>query len=434
MSLMRRRAGGRLRRAWSSGTTVSTGRSDINVKDDLMPQTDSKYRIAFLMNGAKPPRGGEFLIHNLIVRLDRQRFHPVVIYAEEGRLIKRIKEAGIDSIQVPLSGKIASLFPGEVLRNPFKLTSVIFNYLRSMHIFKLIRALKARDVDLIYSADSLSKISGGISGRWLAIKVIAHCHNDFEGPLFRNMLGRFLKFIDISFLDAIIAVSGKVRVCFAKDRIFPNVKMIYNGVDADIFDPRGIDDGITGELDIPEGALKIGIIGTIEKIKGHVYLIEAIGMLKGAGINCVALVCGTGPEEMNIRKAVRDKSLDKEVLFLGSREEMPGVLKVLDILAVPSLHESFSMAAVEAMSMEVPVIAARVGGLPEVVEDGVTGVLVPPGDSLGLYKAIRRLAEDPELRQRLGKNGRQRVLERFTIDENVRRTEEVFLELLEAKG
>ena len=118
-------------------------------------------------------------------------------------------------------------------------------------------------------------------------------------------------------------------------------------------------------------------------------------------------------------------------LFLGFRNDIPIVLKALDMIAVTSLTiESFSMAAVEAMSMRVPVIATNVGGLPEVVEDGKTGILVPPGDINALCSAIKYLVKNPEARLKMGENGRARVLEKFTIEQNVRKTEDVFLSLM----
>ena len=159
---------------------------------------------------------------------------------------------------------------------------------------------------------------------------------------------------------------------------------------------------------------------------------EAIARLKAEGItNVICVICGTGPEESDLKEFVRAKGLDSEILFLGFRDDIPKVLKVLDILALMSLTiESFSMAAVEAMAMEVPVIATNIGGVPEVIDDGKTGIIIPPGNVDALCEAIKYLIQNPGVRFRMGQNGRLRVLDRFTIESNVRKTEEIFLQLL----
>jgi len=318
-----------------------------------------------------------------------------------------------------------------VLYNPIKLTILLMNFLKSMYIFKVMRVLREYNVDLICSADTLSKIVGGISGKCLGIKVVAHCHADYSSIMFQNIIGRLLKMIDSFLLDAILAVSEKVRSCFkGNDRVYSKVITVYNGVDAEFFNPIKVADSLLKELG-GRYQIIIGNIGALDKFKGQIYLLEAIKRLKEEGIaNILCLFCGTGKEEEFLRKFVEGNDLKNEVLFLGFCDDILRVLKILDILVITSLAESFSMAAVEAMAMRVPVIATNIGGLPEVVEDGKTGILVPPGDVNALCSAIKYLVNNPEARLKMGENGRLRVLEKFTIEENVRKTEDIFLSLM----
>jgi glycosyltransferase involved in cell wall biosynthesis len=384
------------------------------------------------MNAAKLPRGGEFLEFHLIKNLNREIFRPILIYVEKGLIPIKIEQIGIHTIRIPLSTKISSIFPQDIIYNPLKLIRYLWCFFRSGYIFKVIKVIKSYNVDLIYSSDSLSKIVGGIAGKWLGIKVIAHCHVDFSGPLFRNVVGKSLKIVDSFFLDVIIAVSEKVKSCFkVGSKRAPQVITIYNGIDANIYDPNKVDDKVLDELNIRGTSIKIGIVGSIEKIKGQIYLFKAIEKLKADGItDILCLVCGIGPEKENFKKFVKEKELTKEVFFLGFREDIPRILKILDIMIITSFHESFSMSTVEAMAMEVPVIATNVGGIPEVVDNGKTGILVPPGNVDALWKAMKYLIQNPEIGINMGKKGRQRVLERFTIEENVRKTEQVFLQML----
>jgi glycosyltransferase involved in cell wall biosynthesis len=130
---------------------------------------------------------------------------------------------------------------------------------------------------------------------------------------------------------------------------------------------------------------------------------------------------------------VEKMGLASEVLFLGFRNDIPRILKILDVLVITSLTiESFSMVAAEAMAMRVPVIATNIGGLPEVIEDRKTGILVPQGDTNALLNALEYLIKNSDMRKEMGEEGRKRVLKYFTIQENVRRTEEIFLHLIKA--
>jgi glycosyltransferase involved in cell wall biosynthesis len=391
---------------------------------------DKKYNILFLMNGAKPPRGGEFLTLYLITHLRSDLFHPVMVYAHEGAIVREIKKAGIEWVHIPLDSGITNIHPREIkLYNPFFIFTFFWKLFISGGIFKLKRFLRKYDIHLIYCADNISKLIGGIAGKMAGIKVVAHCHDDFK----EDSLGKIMRAFYLLLLDRILTVSDRVRRFFTLNgRISQKAITVYNGINTGIFNPVDVQGDIRGELGLKEDTIIIGSIGVLEKDKGQRYLFEALERLKSEGIgNIICVGCGTGPEEQTLREFVYKRGLDNEILFLGFRNDIPIVLKALDMLAVTSLTiESFSMAAVEAMAMAVPVIATNIGGLPEVVEDWKTGILVPPGDVNALCNAIKYLVKNPEARLKMGENGRARVLEKFTIEQNVRKTEDVFLSLM----
>lgn len=390
-----------------------------------------KHNILFLMNGAKPPRGGEFLTLYLITHLRRDIFHPVLFYIEDSIIVREIKKAGIEAIPISLPEKIAHIYPREIkLYNPFFICSFSWQFITSKGIFKLKRLIQDNKIQLIYCADNLSKLLGGLAGKMAKIKVVAPCHDDFK----EDVLGKIMRIFYLLLLDRILAVSDKVRSFFVVNgKNSQKVITVYNGINADIFDPENVDDNVRTELGIRREAVVIGSIGALERDKGQQHLIEAIKKLLSEDIttSIVCIICGTGPVEADLKEFIRNENLNKKVLFLGFRNDIPRILKALDILVVTSLTiESFSMAAVEAMTMKVPVIASNVGGLPEVVKDGCTGLIVPPGNVDALCNAIKYLVKNPEVRIKMGENARARVLEHFTIEKNVRKTEEIFLEML----
>ena len=151
------------------------------MKVPLKTDNNFKYNILFLMNGAKTPRGGEFLTLYLITHLRRDIFRPLLVYAHDGVIVQELKKDGIESIRIPLGNKITNIYPREIrLYNPFFILTFLWRLFFSGGIFKLRKVLRENDVRLIYCADNLSKLIGGIAGKMSRVKVVAHCHDDFK--------------------------------------------------------------------------------------------------------------------------------------------------------------------------------------------------------------------------------------------------------------
>lgn len=382
------------------------------------------------MNGAKPPRGGEFLALYLINNLNRKLFNVTLVYAHEGTIVREIDKGRISTIHLPLSDRMTCTYLRKInMYSPVFVLSFIFNLIKSNAVFKLKRLIIARNIHIVYCADNLSKFIGGLAAKLAGVKAVAHCHDDFK----EDILGRSIRTFYLLLLDRILAVSERVRRFFSvRGKLSDKVVTIYNGIDTNVFDPGNVDSGVRAELGIKKDTIVIGSVSVLEKDKGQRYLIEAISKMVSEGIdNVVCVVCGYGPEEDNLKKLVIASGLQERVLFPGFRKDINRIFKILDIAVLTSLTiESFSLVAVESMAMRVPVIGTNVGALPEVVDNGKTGILIPPGNVDALCGAIKYLIENPEIRYKMGKEGRQRVLERFTVEKNVRETEDIFLRLL----
>ena len=205
---------------------------------------------------------------------------------------------------------------------------------------------------------------------------------------------------------------------WARDRI----EVIHCGVDTEQLRPPA-------EERDPTRPFTITAIGTLHEVKGQSVLLEACRLLKEQGRDIRCRLIGAGPDEATLREQAATAGITDNVLFDGqrTRAEVIATLREVDLLAAPSVHasdgkrEGIPVVLMEAMSCGLPVVASRLSGIPELVQDEVEGLLVPPGDAHALAAAIARVMDDPELRQRLGAAARAKVQRDFDLLTNTRR-------------
>ena len=177
-----------------------------------------------------------------------------------------------------------------------------------------------------------------------------------------------------------------------------------------------------------EGELAIGIVAALEPRKGHDVLLRALATLAGAPPwRC--LVCGGGSQHQALQRLAADLGIAPRVRFLGEQRQVADVLAALDVFVMPSRHEGLGVAVLEAMAMSLPVVASAVGGIPEAVQPGETGLLVPPDDPPALAAALRELAGDVEEARRMGHAGRARVVTEFSMEAMAGRYERLYDEV-----
>ncbi len=183
-------------------------------------------------------------------------------------------------------------------------------------------------------------------------------------------------------------------------------------------------------LGAPAGAFLVGAAGRLAEQKGHRHLIEAIPALVPEIPNLQVVIVGEGPMRPALERRARELGVDRHVRLPGFHPDVQSLLCGLDVFVMPSLWEGFGLVLLEAMAAGRPIVAAKVSAIPEVIEDGETGLLVPPADASALGGAILRLWHDPSLREKLGNAGRERLRERFSLDQMVDETERVYAEVL----
>jgi glycosyltransferase involved in cell wall biosynthesis len=167
------------------------------------------------------------------------------------------------------------------------------------------------------------------------------------------------------------------------------------------------------------GDVVVGAAGRLVALKGFAHLIRAVALLRSSGVPLRLEISGEGPDEPRLRALVRELGLEGAVRFLGWVPRIDAVFPHWDLFAAPSLEEGFGIAVLEAMAAGLPVVASRAGGLPELVEHGVTGWLVPPADPGALAAAIGAALADAPGRQRVGQAARLRVREQFCVARQV---------------
>ncbi len=242
--------------------------------------------------------------------------------------------------------------------------------------------------------------------------VVQHLHGRILEPS-----GASISQMDFRSLDAIIACSQAVADCLPGR----HAEVIYAGVETGSHAPATV---------TPIGALKLGVLARLIPLKNVESVIHATARLAATGIEVRTEIAGSGPSESSLRELVSGLGVADRVRFLGWRKDVDRLLASWDLLVVPSLEEGFGLSALEAMAAARPVVASRVGGLSELVVDGVTGILLPPGDTDALVRCIAQLATDRRRMALMGNEGWKRARTHFSVEVMAERTTELYDRLL----
>jgi glycosyltransferase involved in cell wall biosynthesis len=234
-------------------------------------------------------------------------------------------------------------------------------------------------------------------------------------------------------VDVIISISEFVRRRMVQilGENPPKYHTIYNGVDSDFFSP--VEDSLEVKRALGvSGRYVLLFVGRLASNKGIGHLLRAMPVLRKEIRDVTLLIGGGGEMEGELRKAAAELGVSDIVDFRGyvSQERLPGYYGASDVVVVPSTYEPGGLIPLEAMSMKKPVVGARTGGIAESLTNGLTGLLVPPGDSGAIAAAVKRLHDDPDLAAELGENGRNMVEKRFSWEKVAQETLEAYSDAL----
>jgi glycosyltransferase involved in cell wall biosynthesis len=360
-------------------------------------------RVLWLIKGLGPG-GAERLLVGMARSVDRQRFDVSAAYLLpwKDHLVGELRDAGVDATCLRARG---DLDPRWIPR---------------------LRALvRDRRIRLVHAHSPVAAAAARIAlGGRTAIVTTEHNTWDRYRPATRR-----LNAVTFARQEAVIAVSHQVARSIGP-RARPPVHVIPNGVDGDAVRAVALGrEAARAELGLPPDVPVVGTIGGVTAKKGHVHLVRAAASLSRRVPDARTVIVGLPVDPEPVRRAIAEAGLEDRVLLAGYHPAAARLLPAFDVFALPSRYEGMPVSLLEAMAVGVPVVATRVGGVPEVVTDGVDGVLVAPGDEPAFAAALADLLTDAGRRQELAVAGRT-TAGRFSLAETVRRTEAVYDEAL----
>ncbi len=285
-----------------------------------------------------------------------------------------------------------------------------------------------------------ARVLGGLAARWARVPIVVETlHGTLLAGYYAAPLTRLLAALErwlARRMDAVVAVSPAVARELAAARVVsgPRVHVIPLGLDLERFRDGAARPTLRRSLGAPAEVPLVGIVGRLVPIKGVDAFIDAAAQIRRRLPAAQFVVVGDGPLRLDLERRAREAGLAGQVHFLGWRRNLEELYPDLDLIMLTSLNEGTPVSIIEAMAAGRAVVATRAGGVVDVVEDGVTGVLVPPRDPGALAAAAVALLNDPERRRRMGEAARSAVLPRYGAARLVEETDALYRALLAQRG
>ncbi|MGH9381471.1 MAG: glycosyltransferase [Thermoanaerobaculia bacterium] len=299
-------------------------------------------------------------------------------------------------------------------------------------VLRLVGLIRRQRPQVVHTHLWKSDLAGQLAAALAGVPVRVSTAHNVDPWRRRGALARINRLFT-SRCQRVIAVSREVHDYLVETRAYQPEKLvtIENGIDLTRFDPhRQPPANLAATWGFEPDAPMIGVVGRLEPQKGHSVLLEAAVHVTRELPKARFLVVGDGHLRSELEAQRSRLGLDSRVVFTGVVHDVPATLSALDAITFPSLWEGLPVALLEAMAMEKPVVATTVGGIPEVVRDGVSGVLVPPGDPEALARGLLGVLRDPTLARRLGTQARQVVRQRYSAQTMHRRILDLYSGLM----
>jgi glycosyltransferase involved in cell wall biosynthesis len=389
-------------------------------------------RVLYLDHTAKLG-GGEIALFNLVLHLG-PAYRPVVLLFSEGPLAEKLLRAGVETHVLPLNRSVT-----ETCKDSLGIASVlrIFTVFRVFaFILRLRRFIRENDFDLVHTNSLKADLIGGIAARLAGVPVIWHIRDriadDYLPPIVAKLFRRLARIIPQHVIANSVATLKTLQL-----KSYQNTHTVPSGLTlAQRF--HVVHDGMQRTALVRDTAensdrtLTVGLVGRITRWKGQHIFIEAASIARRDFPNVRFQIIGAPlfnetDYENEIYELAKLYGLENAIDFTGHRDDVPQLIAEMDLLVHASITgEPFGQVIIEAMAAAKPVVATNGGGVPEIVLDGVTGLLVPMGDPIAMADAITRFLSDPGFRQYAGQLGRERLLNHFTIDHTVEKIHRVY--------
>jgi glycosyltransferase involved in cell wall biosynthesis len=354
--------------------------------------------------------GAEVLLIDLVRGIKEAGYDVSVGYSTRGPLEKKLLELGVPSARLPRLGRI----------DPFL-------------FFKMCQLIVREKPDIVHTHLFKSDLHGRLAARLCGVPVVVSTSHNNDVWAKRFPLG-YLYGLTAKLTDQVIAVSSEVRdyqiqhTGISKDKII----VIENGVHVQKFSShKDSARAIRAEFQIGDSAPLIGVIGRLQPQKDHGNFLNAAVEIRKKMPDARFLIVGDGPLREELIAQAQTLDLESAVIFCGVRQDIPAVLAALDVLVISSKWEGLPVTLLEGMAARRPIASTTVGGVPNVVVDGESALLVPPQDPSALANACLKILQDPPLAQSLADAGFARVKSQFSLDAMIAKTLNLYQELLE---
>jgi glycosyltransferase involved in cell wall biosynthesis len=348
--------------------------------------------------------GGEKWHYDISTRLEALGYKVLVVSGRNSELYNRLKQTPVPSRQVNISN---------------------LSFLNPLKIIELKRIFKREKVKTLILNLSTDLKAAGLAARLAGVENVIYRRGSAI-PIRNTILNRFIfKYL----VTDIIANSEETKrtILLNNPNLFDEnkIRIIYNGIDLE--EHQKAKSKLLYQR--ADGEIVLGNAGRLTEEKGHIYLLELARILKEKKIKFKMLIAGTGKLMYRLHKIVRSYKIEKEVKFLGFVKNIKSFNQSIDIFLLTSLWEGFGYVIVEAMAEEKPVIAFDIRSSAEIIDQGKTGFLVEKGNVEDLAEKVNILAKNEKLRKTFGKNGRRKVEKVFTLNQALKKVEELLEEL-----
>lgn len=368
-----------------------------------------------ILHIAQAPGGVEKYIRTLLCHIDKDQFDNVLLCSNQ---FNRASFKGLVSDIEELSMK-RNIGPGDI-----------------KNVLAIRKIIKKHKPDIVYCHSSKGGAVGRLASIGLGVKTIHNAHGwafNMKGSWIMHILYIFVEWFLGLFTNSIVCISNSEYVD-AKRKHIGNRKtrsLIYNGVDVDAISKKIGENLITRkDLNIPDDAFVVGMTGRISQQKAPDVFVRMAGLLKKEISNAHFLIIGDGIEREVIEHQINESGLSDCFHITGWVDDTSPYLNLLDVGVLLSRWEGFGLALCEYMVAGLPIVATNVDAIPEVVNDGVNGLLVDMDDDEAAYKAVMRLYNDKNLYVQMSQNGKSIVKDRFDVKRTAEQTEELFVSLM----
>lgn len=358
--------------------------------------------------------GAQRYVYDLATTLPREEFEIIVACGGNGALVTRLNEAGVRIIPIASFARDISI------------TKDVWAF------FELLRMFRAERPDVVHLNSSKAGGIGALAARLAGVK---HCIFTVHGWAFNEPRSTFTRTLiwlahwaTALLCHTVIIISRRDLIQgTAMPLVAHKMMLIHNGIPPTKTLPReDAQQAIFGKV-LPEGALAVGTIAELHPNKGLAYGLEALRSLVDSGTPVAWGIIGSGELDTTLREKTAVLDLQDHVFFAGGRDNAAQYLSAFDAFLLPSLKEGLPYVLLEAAMARLPIVATTVGGIPEIIADGTSGMLVPPRDPEHIVTALKVLARNKTLRSTAGDHAHETISQKFSFQDMLAKTKFLYL-------